>query len=186
MIGRPPKVPLRPLSVEEIDQLTKLSRSTSERAEVVARSKLLLSVGAGSGFTEAARTVGRRDGDAVSRLVARFNAEGLSALLPQRSSGAPVRYGSREKDRILREFQRTPDPETDGTSTWSLTTLKRSLREASDGLPEICTQTIFRTLREAGYTWQNDRTWCETGVVKRKRKEGIVEVVDPQAAVKRG
>lgn len=186
MIGRPPKVPLRTFTEEEREQLTRISRSTSERADVVARSKVLLSVGAGSGFAEAARTVGRRDGDAAGRLVARFNAEGVSALLPRRSPGAPVRYGPAEKERILQEFRRPPDPDQDGTAVWSLATLKRALREAPDGLPEICTQTIFRTLREAGYTWQQDRTWCETGVVQRKRKEGIVEVVDPQAAQKKG
>ena len=34
------------------------------------------------------------------------------------------------------------------------------------------------TLRQAGWSWQLDRTWCETGKVKRKRKGEIVEVTE--------
>jgi hypothetical protein len=39
-------------------------------------------------------------------------------------------------------------------------------------------------LREAGWSWQKDRTWCETGKVKRKRKGEIVQVTDPDATAK--
>ena len=31
---------------------------------------------------------------------------------------------------------------------------------------------IFQVLHQAGYTWQQNRTWCDTGTVERKRKEG--------------
>src|SRR6478609_2059263 len=44
-----------------------------------------------------------------------------------------------------------------------------------------------RTLHAAGFGWQKSRTWCETGVVVRKRKHGgLVRVTDPDAAAKRG
>jgi hypothetical protein len=43
-----------------------------------------------------------------------------------------------------------------------------------------------RTLHEAGLSWQKSRTWCQTGVVTRRRKHGTVTLVDPDAAVKRG
>ena len=46
--------------------------------------------------------------------------------------------------------------------------------------------TILRVLHEADLSWQRDRTWCETGVVQRKRKAGVVAVVDPATAAKRG
>jgi hypothetical protein len=47
--------------------------------------------------------------------------------------------------------------------------------------------TIGRTLHAAGFGWQKSRTWCETGVVVRKRKQGgQVSVTDPDAVVKRG
>jgi hypothetical protein len=41
-------------------------------------------------------------------------------------------------------------------------------------------------LHEAGISWQKDRSWCPTGRVLRKRKAGVVEVTDPDAAGKKG
>jgi len=119
-------------------------------------------------------------------LVARFNREGLAALLPRHGGGPATRYGPPEQARILREFRRTPDREADGTATWSLTTLHRALRTAPDGLPGVSTWTLFQVLHRAGYTCQNNRTWCETGTVVRKRKAGNVRVTDPDTDEKRG
>jgi len=110
---------------------------------------------------------------------------GLSALAPRHGGGAPPIYGSAERERILREARRKPDRERDGTATWSLTTLQRALRQAPDGLPQVSTYTIWIVLHEAGFTWQASQTWCETGKVKRKRKAGVVEVTDPDAAPKK-
>ena len=80
---------------------------------------------------------------------------------------------------------RTPEREPDGTATWSLSLLQRALRQAPDGLPQVSTFTIWRTLHEAGLSWQKSRTWCETGVVMRKRKHGVVRVSDPDAMAKK-
>src|SRR5918998_1616684 len=80
----------------------------------------------------------------------------------------------------------------DGTATWSLTMLRDALlrdalRRAEDGLPGISTYTIGRAPHAAGYSWQKGRSWCETGVVvRRRRHEGLVTVADPDAAAKRG
>ena len=100
--------------------------------------------------------------------------------------GPPIQYGTVERARILREFERSPDREQDGTATWSLTTLQRALRKAPDGLPKVSTFTILRALHEGEKSWQRDRTWCPSGIVQRKRVSGTVEVVDPAAAEKRG
>ena len=79
-----------------------------------------------------------------------------------------------------------PDRGRDGTATWSLTTLRRALRRAEDGLPAVSTATILGTLWAAGYRWQRDRSWCHTGLARRKRKDGtVVDVVDPQATPKK-
>ena len=86
-----------------------------------------------------------------------------------------------EQERILAEVRRSPDREQDGTATWSLTTLQRALRCAPDGLPQVSTYTIWLTLHKVGWSWQQDRTGCDTGKVKRKRKAGIVAVIDPDA-----
>ena len=180
------KTPLRPLTDDERRVLTGIARAPSERADRVARATALLAVADGAAFAAAARAAGRRAGDAVAQLVARFNAEGVAALDPRHGGGPPVRYGSAEADRILREARRPPDRATDGTATWSLTTLQRALRAAPDGLPTVSTFTILRVLHDAGLSWQADRTWCATGVVQRKRKAGVVEVVDPATAAKRG
>ena len=97
---------------------------------------MLLAVADGSDYQQAARAAGRKSGDAVSHLVARFNREGLAALDPRHGGGHAPTYDAAARDRILREAARTPTPEADGTATWSLTILRRVLRAAPDGLPE--------------------------------------------------
>lgn len=183
------KEPLRPLTVAERSALEQLARAGSERADRVARATALLAVADGQRFTDAARRAGRRSGDAVAKLVSRFNTEGLVALAPRHAGGPPVVYDATVRERILREFRRTPDREQEGTATWSLTTLQRALRRAPDGLPTVSTWTILQTLHDAGYTWQQSRTWCHTGTVVRKRTRGAatvaVTVTDPDAAPKK-
>lgn len=163
-----------------------MARSASERAERVERAKVLLAVAEGGRFIDAAHQAGRRSGAGVAKLVRRFNQRGLAALDRDQRGGPPVQYGPAERERILREFRRTPDRERDGTATWSLTTLQRVLQRAPDGLPHVSTWTILKTLWEAGYTWQRSRTWCATGTAQRKRKRGTVTVTDPDADTKRG
>ena len=105
--------------------------------------------------------------------------------LELRHGGGPQRvYGAAERERILAEVRRQPDREADGTATWSLSTLQRALRQSSDGLPTVSRETILNTLHEAGWSWQKDRSWCETGKVLRKRKAGIVAVTDPETEKK--
>ena len=179
------KNPLRALSEEERAYLEQLSRASSAPASVVQRAKVLLAVAGGMGYSQAARAVGRRSGDAVGALVKRFNGEGVEALTGRHGGGPTVRYGAEERARIVAELERTPDRETDGTATWSLNTLQRALRRAEDGFPTISHPTILKALYEAGFSWQKDRSWCQTGTVLRKRKAGIVEVTDPETVAKK-
>jgi len=184
-MARLPKEPLRLLTPEEHAELERLRRSHAEPAAQVARPKSLLAVAAGQRYTEAARMAGRRSGDAVAQLVARFNREGLAALKPGHGGGQPKRYTRAEHERIPREVRRTPDRDADRTGTWSLATLQRALRQASDGLPAVSTYTIWCVLHAAGLRWQKDRSWCETGTAIRKRKGGTVMVRDPDAEAKK-
>jgi transposase len=184
-MSRRKKGPLRPLSDEERDALASLSRSRAAPAAEVARARMLLLVADGSDYQQAALAAGRKSGDAVSALVGRFNREGLAALRPRHGGGQRRVYDERARARILREAQRTPTPETDGTAAWSLSTLRKALRRASDGLPAISTYTIREVLHEAGYSFQRTRTWCPTGEALRKRKAGVVTVTDPDAAPKK-
>jgi transposase len=179
--------PLRTLDAAERTALSRLGRSRSAPAAQVARARALLAVAEGRSYTTAAQLVGRRTGDTVARWVAGFNRGGLAALVPGHGGGHRVRYGAAEQRRILAEVARSPDRARDGTATWSLATLRDALRRAADGLPGVSTYTIGRTLHAVGYSWQKGRSWCDTGVVVRKRKhDGIVAVVDPDAAAKRG
>jgi transposase len=109
----------------------------------------------------------------------------LAALELRHGGGPEIKYGAAEQARILAEVRRKPDLERDGTATWSLSTLQRSLRQAEDGLPEVSTYTIWLVLHSNGFSWQKDGSWCETGTVLRKRKAGVVEVVDPDAIPKK-
>jgi transposase len=178
--------PLRPLSTEERLELERLSRAQAEPAALVARAKALLAVANGHTYTKAALLVGRKSGDAVAELVGRFNREGLAALEPGHGGGQPKRYTSKEQERILREVRRKPNREEDGTASWSLSTLTRALRRAPDGLPTVSSYTVWLVLRESGFVWTKDRSWCETGTALRKRKSGTVTVEDPDALAKRG
>src|SRR3982751_4461603 len=59
-------------------------------------------------------------------------------------------------------------------------TEQRRIMAEVTGVPE-------RARQAAGYSWQQGRSGCETGVVMRKRKQaGLVTVTDPDAAAKRG
>jgi transposase len=181
------KDPLRSITEDERAVLGHLSRSGREAAAVVARAKAILAVADGANYTVAAQLAGRRSGDAVARLVARFNGDGFDAVVPRHGGGQPARYLSTERERILAEARRVPEHEPDGTATWSLATLQRALRRAGDGLPQVSTYTIWCVLRDAGWTWQRTRTWCPTGTAVRKRKHGpAVTVHDDNAEVKRG
>src|SRR5688500_1881055 len=178
--------PLRPLTPAERATLAQVARPQAERADRVARAKALLAVADGATYTAAAAVAGRRSGDGVAQLVTRFTRCGLAALDRRSGGGPPVQYGPLERERILTEFRRPPDRELDGTATWSLSTLQRTLRRAPDGLPTVSTFTIFQTIHAAGYTVQADRTWCHTGTAQRKQQNGTVKTVtDPLATPKK-
>jgi transposase len=184
-MSRRKKDPLRELTDDERSSLEPLSRSQSAPAVEVARARILLAVARGDDYQAAARAAGRRSGDAVSHLVARFNAEGLDALAPRHAGGRTPDYDRAARERVLREVERPPTPEADGTATWSLTTLRTALRTAPDGLPRVSTYTLWRVLREAGYSHQRTRSWCPTGTALRRRKAGAAVVTDPDAAPKK-
>jgi transposase len=176
---------LRQLTADERQWLERISRSHSDPASHVLRAKLLLAVADGASYTAAARSVGRRSNDAVAMLIARFNREGIEAIVPRHAGGHPPVYSSTDRHRIVTEAQRMPDREADGTATWSLLTLRQALRNASDGLPAISSATIRAVLREQGWSWQRTRSWCDTGKAVRRRKSGLVEVTDPDASAKK-
>lgn len=74
LVEEPQALPaLRSLAGSETDP----DALNSAPVSVVMRAKIVLRVAGGAGYT---RAVGRRSGDAVARLVRRFNREGVEAL----------------------------------------------------------------------------------------------------------
>jgi transposase len=177
-MASPQKVPLRALSDEEQRTLERIAQASSDRLDRVCRAKALLAVALGQPFAQAARQAGLRSPSAVAGIVGRFNQGGLASLRIAAGRGRKPTYDTTARTRIVSTAQRAPDRRTDGTATWSLSTLQRRLRQ--DGLPHLGATTIRRVLEDAGSSYQRTRTWCPTGTAQRKRKSGVVTVVDPQ------
>jgi transposase len=179
-----PHHPLQDLTEAERAHLSTLVRATSERADVRQRAVALLAVAEGQSYTAAAQRAGYANGEVVSRLVERVNQRGLAALQIAPGRGRKSTYAAAERQQILNTLQEAPERTTDQSATWSLTLLQRRLR--ATGLPQVSRDTIQKTLRGAGYTWQRTRTWCPTGTARRKRKAGVVTVTDPETEQKKG
>ena len=180
----PQKAVLRAMTVEEQAALQRLSKARSERLDRVRWARALLAVSQGEALAGAARLAGFGSGSAVAALVERFNQRGLGALKIAPGRGRKPTYDPTARGEIVATAQRPPDRKTDGTGTWSLSSLERSLRR--DKFPRIGRTTIERVLEAAGSSYQKTRTWCPTGTAQRKRKAGVVTVVDPQTEEKRG
>jgi len=118
-MSRPIAQPLRPLAESERRELQRVSRAPSETVMRHQRAMALLAVDAGQSLTDAARAVGWKVHDTVTRLIRRFNERGLAALDDLPRSGHPRSYGPSERARIVDELQRSPQLREDGTATWS-------------------------------------------------------------------
>ncbi len=183
-MGRRPHEPLRPLTPGEEESLERLIKAQSARSDQVRRATALQAVAQGLSYVGAAERAGYKDEESVSRLVRRFNQRGLGVLRIAAGRGRTITYGPAERGRVVALAQRTPDREEDGTATWSLSTLERTMRR--EGLPRLGGTTIRRVLRAAGSSYQRTRTWCPTGTAVRQRKDGPVRVIDPGTEKKRG
>jgi transposase len=173
---------MRPLTKAEEQELQRTVKATSERVDTVRRAKALLAVAAGRTLTGAGQETGlSREG--VSQVVKGFNQRGLDVLDIAAGRGRKPTYSSEQQARILAEVQRTPDRKEDQTATWSLMLLREALRKTA--LPDIAAETIRLVLLEAGYSYQQTRTWVRTGYAQRKRKSGTVTTYDEQTLEKK-
>jgi transposase len=175
---------LRPVTLEEQAVLARIAKATGERVDRAQRATALLAVAEGGSLVQAAQRAGYRSETAVAVLVRRFNRRGLAVLSIAGGRGRKPTYDASARGRIVATAQRAADRRADGTGTWSLGTLQRTLRR--EALPRVGTSTIRRVLQDAGSSYQRTRTWCPTGTAQRVRKSGVVQVVDPQTEEKRG
>ncbi len=178
------KTALRALTTEKQVALERLTKASSERVGRVRRARALLAVARGETFARAAERAGLRSRTTVADLVSRFNRGGLAALSIAGGRGRKPTYDAAARTQIVATAQRPPQRRQDGTATWSLSTLQRTLRQ--EGHPRIGATTIRRVLEDAGSSYQRTRSWCPTGTAQRVRKAGVVTVVDPRTEEKRG
>ncbi len=182
-MGRPAQTQVRPLTTQEEQELRRLAKATSARADQRQRAQALLAMRECGSPSQAAQAAGYRSRQGVSVLVRRFNERGLAALGIARGRGRKATYAPAARARIVACAQREPDRECDGGATWSLTLLQRTLRR--EGLARVSRDTIRRVLQDAGSSYQRTRTWCPTGTALRLRKSGVVQVVDPDTEEKK-
>jgi transposase len=185
-MARRKKDPLRSLREEEKTFLETLGRARSAPADQIVRATGILAVDMGKSYKEAAQLCRQAQGATVASWVARFNAEGIAAVVPRHGGGHIPRFIGEVREKILATLRRVPDPQTDGTATWSITTLQKAL--AREGVV-LSGYSLWGLLREEGYTFVKDRSWCHTGETRRKRirKSGTVieTVVDPDTQAKK-
>src|SRR5437588_9235218 len=139
-MGTPQKDQLRELAETEQAALRRIVQARSARVDRVQRARALLAVAAGASFAAAAREAGLHSGTTVANLVTRFNRHGLAALSIASGRGRKPSYDAEARARIVATAQSTPDRKTDGTATWSLSTLQKRLRK--EGLEGIGITTI--------------------------------------------
>lgn len=171
--------PLRELTDAERKHLAALVRARSERGDVRQRAVARLAVAEGQSREAAARRAGYAHGYSVSRLIQRGTQRGLAALEIAPGRGRTPLYTAADRQQIVGTLQEAPERATDQSATWSLTLLQR--RRRAHGLGRVSRDTVQRTLRQAGYSWQRTRTWCPTGTARRPRQAGVVPVTDPEA-----
>src|SRR5205823_6781210 len=109
----PQKHPLRPLREQEERELCRIEKASSERVDVVRRARAIRAVAAKQTFPQAAAAAGFKEARSVSRLVERFNRQGLAALLIASGRGRKPTYTSEQQARIVQEVQRQPDRQED-------------------------------------------------------------------------
>jgi len=171
---------LRALRAGEQEILERLAKATGERLDRVRRARALVAVAGGADRSTAAQGAGFASRTSVTDLVRRFNREGLRALRIATGRGRAATDDVSARARIVAVAQEQPRRREDQTATWSLATLQRR-----PGLERVGRSTIRRVLQEAGSSYQRTRTWCPTGTALRKRKEGVVQVSDPQTEEKK-
>ena len=121
----------------------------------VIRAKEILAVAAGHGYTEAARLAWIQSGNTVSRLVERFNEEGLQAIQLRHGGRPMMKYSAVERERVMTEARRQPDPEKDGTNNWSLTTLQKALQKRRMGYPRSARNGFGLSCKRRGSVGRN-------------------------------
>jgi transposase len=139
----------------------------SAPAAQVARAKAILAVATGRTYSQAARESGQASGDTVASWVLRFNREGLNGITPRHGGGAQQRYSDEDRTKIIEIARSIPNPQVDGTTSWTLHSLRANLQR--QGLPAPSIYTLWVILRDAGLDWQETNSSRKPARLSRSR-----------------
>ncbi len=133
---------------EVISELVRWSKSRTEEARMVERSRIVLACLAGKRNDEVAAELGVRPGT-VGTWRRRFAEAGLAGLSDRARPGKPPTYPADLKQRILRQLEK---PTPAGLSAWDGGTLAHALGVSDDA--------VWRVLRKEGIQLRRHRSWC--------------------------
>ena len=133
---------------EVMNELIRLSKSRSEEARLVERSRIVLACLAGKRNDIVAAELGVRPGT-VGTWRRRFAEAGLGGLSDRPRPGKPPTYPADLKQRILRQLEKPAPP---GLASWDGGTLSQALGVSDDA--------VWRVLRKEGIQLRRHRSWC--------------------------
>jgi transposase len=133
---------------EVMNELIRMSKSRSEEARLVERSRIVLGCLAGKRNDIVATELGVRSGT-VGTWRKRFAEAGLAGLSDRPRPGKPPTYPADLKQRILQQLEKPAPP---GLASWDGGTLAQALGVSDDA--------VWRVLRKEGIQLRRHRSWC--------------------------
>jgi transposase len=166
----PKRTPLRPLSKDELQRLTQISRSRRESVRRVERAKTILALNTGLSAEAVAcqQGISRATVDNRRR---RFNADGLGVLDDLPRQGRPFSYDEHQRGQIVLTAKTHPQQVGLEVGHWTLTTLVVYVNEQLH-IP-ISRSQLAEVLKQEGLRWYQEKTYFS-------------ESPDPQFVEKRG
>ncbi len=147
---RPPEVFVRELSIEEGQELKRISKRAKYQSKRQ-RAMIVLASSTGMPATQIAAVV-RSDESHVRKVIHAFNDRGFASLNPDYRGGRPKKTTPEQRDRIVSVARARPVLLT----RWSLPKLRLHL--AGEGI-QIGEETLRQTLIGTGLSHQRTRSW---------------------------
>ncbi len=166
----PKRTPLRLLSEDELQSLTRISRSRCDSVRHVERAKTILALNTGLSAEEVARQQGISRATVDNRR-RRFNAAGLSVLDDLPRQGRPFSYDEQQRGQIVLTAKTHPQQLGLEVGHWTLNTLVVYVNEQLH-IP-ISRSQLAEVLKQEGLRWYQEKTY-------------FTARPDPQFAEKRG
>jgi transposase len=166
----PKRIELRPLTQEEHEQLTKLSRSRTAESRLVERAKMILWTHEGYTREEIAARLGRSY-PTILRWIKAFNEKGFAGLDDAPRSGRPLEYSEHERGQMIGAARTHPQKLGRPYGHWTLSRLVEYVNK--ELRISISRAQLARVLEEEGLRWYQEQTY-------------FTERPDPLFAAKRG